>query len=64
MAIVQINSPGMATTAEGYISSITVYTGGAATALVPNTTTGQVTMSATAATKLVQDYSAFKLIQG
>ena len=53
MAIVQINPPGLSTTSEGYISSITVYTGGSATALVPNTTTGQITCSAAAATQIV-----------
>lgn len=64
MAIIQVNTPGMASTDSGYISSITVRTGGAATALTPNATTGQVTVDALAATKLVQDHSAFKLIQG
>jgi hypothetical protein len=64
MAVVQVNTPGMATTDEGYISSVTVYTAGGASALTPNATTGQVTMSAAAATKLVQSYSAFKLITG
>lgn len=62
MAVVQINTPGMASTDPGYISSITVRTGGAATALTPNATTGQVTMDELAATKLVQDHSRFKLI--
>ena len=64
MAVVQVNTPGMTSTSSGYISSITVYTGGSATALTPNATTGQVTMDAAAATKLVQDYSCFKLITG
>lgn len=64
MAIVQVNTPGMASTDPGYISSITVRTGGAATALTPNATTGQVTMEALAATKLVQDHSKFSLISG
>lgn len=64
MAIVQVNTPGMASTDSGYISSITVRTGGAATALTPNATTGQITVDAPAATKLVQDHSRFKLIQG
>ena len=64
MAIVQVNTPGMASTDSGYISSITVRTGGAATALTPNATTGQITVDALAATKLVQDHSKFKLIQG
>jgi len=64
MAVVQVNTPGIATTDEGYISSITLYTGGSATVLTRNSTTGQVTMSALAATKLVQGHSAFKLITG
>lgn len=64
MAVIQVNTPGMADTAEGYISSITIRTGGSAQALTPNVTTGQVTVSALAATKLVQDHSKFKLITG
>lgn len=64
MAIVQVNPPGMATTAPGYISSITVRTGGADTPLVPNVNTGQITVDALAATKLVQDWAQFKLISG
>lgn len=64
MAVVQVNTPGMSSTDSGYISSITVRTGGAATALTPNATTGQVTMDALAATKLVQEHSMFKLITG
>lgn len=64
MAIIQVNTPGMASTDPGYISSITVRTGGAASALVPNATTGQITVDAAAATKLVQDHSHIKLISG
>lgn len=64
MAILQVNTPGMASTDSGYISSITIRTGGSATALTPNATTGQVTVDAAAATKLVQDHSHFKLISG
>lgn len=59
---VQINPPGMASTDPGYISSITVRTGGSATALTPDATTGQVDMDALAATCLVQDCGRFKLI--
>lgn len=62
MAVVQVNSLGMASTDPGYISSITVRTGGAASALVPNATTGQITVDELAATRLVQDYARFKLI--
>lgn len=65
MAIVQINPPGMATTEPGYISSVTVRVNGTPTALVPNTTTGQITVAdAAAATNLVRDINARKLIQG
>jgi len=64
MAIIQVNTPGMASTDSGYISSITIRTAGAATVLTPNATTGQVTVDALAATKLVQDHSRIKLISG
>ena len=64
MAVVQVNTPGMASTDPGYISSITVRTGGAATALTPNATTGQVTVDELAATKLVQEISRIRLITG
>lgn len=64
MAIIQVNPPGMASTDPGYISSITVRTGGAATALVPNATTGQITVDAPAASALIQLYQRFKLILG
>lgn len=64
MAIIQVNTPGMASTDEGYISSITIRTGGSASVLTPNATTGQVTVSEAAATVLVQDYRQFKLIKG
>lgn len=64
MAVIQVNTPGMASTDSGYISSITVRTGGSATVLTPNATTGQITVDAAAATKLVQDHSKFLLITG
>ncbi len=64
MAVVQVNQPGMLTTDPGYISSITVRTGGSAQVLVPNTTTGQITVDALAATQLVEDINKFKLITG
>lgn len=64
MAVVQVNPPGMTSTTEGYISSVTVYTGGSATALVPNATTGQITCSAAAATQLVQKYQRLILVTG
>lgn len=64
MAVIQVNTPGMVNTDPGYISSITIRTGGAATVLVPNATTGQVTVDALAATKLVQEISRIRLITG
>lgn len=63
MAItIQVNPPGMASTDPGYISSITVRTGGSATVLTPNATTGQITVDDPAGTQLVQLYQRFKLI--
>jgi hypothetical protein len=64
MAVIQVNTPGMASTDPGYISSITIRTGGGASVLVPNATTGQVTVDELAATKLVQEISRFRLITG
>ena len=64
MAVIQVNTPGMAATDEGYISSVTIRSGGADVVLTPNATTGQVTVSALAATRLVQDYNQVKLITG
>lgn len=65
MAIVQVNPPGMAATAPGYISSITIRNAGVDTPYVPNATTGQITLTdPLAATKLVQDWAQMKLISG
>jgi hypothetical protein len=64
MAVIQVNTPGMASTDSGYISSITVRTGGSDSALTPDEKTGQITVDALAATKLVQAHSVFKLITG
>jgi hypothetical protein len=67
MAVIQVNPPGMTSTTEGYISSITVYTGGSAQALTPNGTTGQVTVSAAAATNIMANNrvdQAPKLVTG
>lgn len=64
MAVIQVNPPGMQSTDPGYISSITVRTGGAATVLTPNATTGQVTVDALAATALSQPYQRLELITG
>lgn len=64
MAVVQINPPGLTSTDPGYISSITIYTGGTATVLVPNATTGQVDVDELAATQLVQEINRIRLITG
>lgn len=64
MAIVQINPPGMVSTAPGYISSITIRSGGNATVFVPNATTGQVDVDELAATQLVQEINRIRLITG
>jgi len=64
MAVIQVNQPGLPSTAEGYISSITIRTAGAPAVLVPNATTGQVTCSAAAATQLAQELNRIKLITG
>lgn len=52
MAIIQLNPVGMQSTDEGYISSVTVRTGGSAQVLTPDGT-GKITCSAQAATRLV-----------
>lgn len=62
MAQVRVNTPGMASTDPGYISSITIRTGGAATVLVPDATTGEVTVDEPAATKLCTTESRFKRV--
>ena len=64
MAVIQVNTPGMASTNAGYISSITIRTSGSATVLTPNAGTGQVTVDAPAATKLTQEISRIRLITG
>jgi len=64
MAVIQVNTPGAVSTDEGYISSITIRTSGSASALTPDATTGQVTVSAAAATRLVQAWAKIKLITG
>jgi hypothetical protein len=65
MADVRVNPVGMASTDEGYISSITVRTGGSAVAKTPNSTTGIITVSAAAATQLVQKYDQrMQLVSG
>jgi hypothetical protein len=53
MAVIRVNPPGLPSTSEGYISSITIRTNGGDSALVPDPTTGQVTVSAAAATQLI-----------
>lgn len=62
MPQLRVNAPGMAPTVPGYISSITIRTGDAATVLTPNATTGEVTVDAEAATKLAQMISRFVVV--
>lgn len=63
-AKVQINPVGMASTDEGYISSVTVRTAGAATAKVP-AADGTITVSQEAATALVQKIQErMRIVQG
>lgn len=64
MAQVQVNPPGMISTTEGYVSSITVRTGGGASVLTPDVNTGIVIVTGAAATNLVTQWSGFKLITG
>ena len=67
MAQVQVNPVGMATTDSGYISSITVRTGGSATVLTPSVSAGsygEITCDALAATALCQVDRRFKLVTG
>lgn len=63
MAIIQLNTPGMVSTDPGYISSITVRTGGSATVLTPDGN-NQITMDALAATRLVGGYAGGPGIAG
>ena len=64
MAVIQVNTPGMVSTDPGYISSISIRTGGTIGTLIPDPTTGQVTVDSLAATKLVQEISRIRLISG
>lgn len=62
MAQVRINTPGMSVTDPGYISTISIRTGGTVVIFVPNATSGEVTVDAPAATKLCQEVSRFKYV--
>ena len=62
MPQVRVNPPGMASTAPGYVSSITIRTAGSATVLVPNATTGEVAVDGPAATQLCQMENRFKVV--
>lgn len=67
MSVLQVNPPGMASTDEGYISSITIRTGGGDSVLTPNATTGQVTVAAAAISNIVRNVAnvqCMKLITG
>lgn len=52
MAVIQLNPVGLQSTTPGYISSVTIYTGGAAQVLVPDGN-NQITVDALCATRLV-----------
>ena len=52
MAVVQVNPLGLQSTDPGFISSITIRTGGSAQVLVPDGN-GQITVDSQAATRLV-----------
>lgn len=64
MAVIQINPPGKVSTDPGYISSISIRTGGGVSVLVPDVNTGQVTVDAAAATQLAQLVNRIKLVTG
>lgn len=64
MAVIQINPPGKISTDPGYVSSISIRTGGGVSVLVPNATTGQVTVDAAAATQLAQLVNRIQLVTG
>lgn len=52
MAVIQLNPPGLATTDEGYISSVSIRTSGGVSVLAPDGN-NQIVCSALAATRLV-----------
>jgi len=63
-SIVQINPPGLVSTDEGYISSITIRTSASTDVIVPNVTTGQISVSPLAATQITKNEQRAKLIFG
>jgi hypothetical protein len=66
MAVVRVNPVGMTASDEGFITAMTVVTGGSPTALSTTdlSTLGTIDISALAATSLVQDIKQFKLVTG
>lgn len=62
MPQVRVNPPGMASTDPGYVSSITVRTAGSAQVLVPNATSGEITVDGPATTQLCQMENRFKVV--
>lgn len=52
MAVIQLNPPGLQSTDEGYISSVSIRSAGSTAVLTPDGN-NQITMSALAATRLV-----------
>lgn len=63
MAVLQLNPIGMQSTAPGYISSVTVRTGGSAQVLTPDGN-GQITVDAQAATRLIGTYTGGPGVRG
>ncbi len=66
MATVRVNPVGMTASDEGFITAMTVVTGGSPSVLSTTQlgTLGTITVSALAATSLVQDIKQFKLVSG
>ncbi len=66
MAVVRINPVGMTASDEGFITAMTVVTGGSPTVLSTTdlSTLGTITVSALAATAIVQDYRKPHIVTG
>ena len=66
MADVRVNPVGLTASDEGFITAMTMVTGGSPTALSTTQlgTLGTITISALAATQVVQDPRQFKLVTG
>jgi hypothetical protein len=66
MAIVQVNPVGLTSSDEGFITAMTIVTAGAPAVMSTTQlgTLGTITISALAATQVVQDPQQFKLVSG